>query len=365
MTPLIDYLTIILSIPSITLPFFGTISLTPLLVSIIIYAVARFVFWFIQYIIIRNADRFANKTNTDVDNLIVDAIKKIRPWFYSYVAFYIALLPFTLPVTIDVTLTSLLLVLIAWQAIDIVGGIVSYIVQQMMHARPDEQPDPNTTTAAAAIDLVAKIILWSLGVIFVLSNLGFEVTSLIAGLGIGGVAIAFALQGILSDLFASFSIYFDKPFRIGDVISVGTDMGTVEKIGIKSTRIRTLQGEELIVSNAELVKARVQNFRKMVNRRATAQIGVTYDTAPEKVAAIPHMIEEIFTTIEHAEFNRAFFTTFGDSALIIDVVYLIDDRDIKTYLTAQQQFNLALLKRFNDEGIEFAFPTRTVYTKTT
>lgn len=363
MTPIIEYLTELLTIPSIRLPFFGEVSLTPLLISVVIYTIARFLFWFIQYIIIRNASRLADKTSTDVDNLIVDAIKKIRPWFYSYVAFYIALLPFTLPSTIDVTLTSLLLILIAWQAIDIVGGIVSYIVQKMMHNRPDENPDPNTTTAAAAIDLVAKIILWSLGVIFVLSNLGFEVTSLIAGLGIGGVAIAFALQGILSDLFASFSIYFDKPFRIGDVISIGTDMGTVEKIGIKSTRIRTLQGEELIVSNAELVKSRIQNFRKMVKRRATAQIGVTYDTPPEKVAAIPGMIEEIFINIEHATFDRAFFTTFDESALIVELIYYIDDRDIKTYLVAQQQFNLALLERFNNEGIEFAFPTRTLYTK--
>ncbi len=363
MTSLIAYLTATLNIPDVVLPLFGSISLTPILVSIVIYAVARFLFWFIQYIIIRNIARLAAKTTNDVDNLVVDSIKKIRPWFYSYLAFYIALLPFVLPEIIEVTLTSLLLILIAWQAIDIVGGIVTYIVQKMMHTHPDEKPDPNTTTAAAAIDLVAKIILWALGVIFVLSNLGFEVTSLIAGLGIGGVAIAFALQGILADLFASFSIYFDKPFRIGDVISIGTDMGTVEKIGIKSTRIRTLQGEELIVSNAELVKARVQNFRKMINRRATAQIGVTYDTSPEKVESIPGMIEEIFSTIEHATFDRAFFTTFAESALIIDVVYHIDDRDIKTFLTAQQTFNLALLRKFNEEGIEFAFPTRTIHRK--
>lgn len=364
MTPFIDYLTTVLAIPSVTIPFYGSVSLTPLLVSIAIYAVARFVFWFIQYILIYNINHLAGKTSTDVDDLLVDAIKKVRPWFYSYAALYIALLPFVLPEFLDVTLTSLLLILIAWQAIDIVGGIVSYVVRQMMHARPEEDPDPNTTTAAAAIDLVAKIILWSLGIVFVLSNLGFEVTSLIAGLGIGGVAIAFALQGILSDLFASFSIYFDKPFRIGDVITIGTDTGTVEKIGIKSTRIRTLQGEELIVSNAELVQARVQNFRKMIKRRATAQIGVTYDTAPEKMAAIPQLIENIFTDIEHAEFDRAFFTTFGDSALIFEIVYFIDDRDFQTYLTAQQEFNLALLTRFNDEGIEFAFPTQTIYTKT-
>jgi len=347
----------------VTLPLLGSFSLTPVILSIIFYIFFRLIFWIIQYVIIRNAERLASKTANDVDNLLVDSIKKIRPWFYSFLAFYIALLPFVLPNSIDIILTTTLLILVAWQAIDIASGVVSYVVQKMMHTRPDEQPDPNTTTAAAAIHIVAKIILWSLGIIFVLSNLGFEVTSLIAGLGIGGVAIAFALQGILGDLFASFSIYFDKPFRIGDFISIGGDMGTVEKIGIKSTRIRTLQGEELIIANAELVKARVQNFRKMVTRRVTTQIGVTYDTPEEKVASIPTIIEEIFDTIEHAQLNRAFFTTFGDSALIFDIVYTIDDREVMTYLTTQQKFNLGLLKRFHEEGIEFAFPTQTIYTK--
>jgi len=363
MTQIIDYLTELLTIPSVILPFFGEISLTPLLISIVIYGVARLFFWFIQFIIIRNAARIADKTKTDLDNLIVDAVKKIRPWFYAYLSFYLALLPFTLPESIDLTLTVLLLILIAWQIIDIAGGIVAYVVEKMTHTSPGEQADPNATTAAAMINLVSKIVLWSLGFIFVLSNLGFEVTSLIAGLGIGGVAIAFALQGILSDLFASFSIYFDKPFQIGDFISIGTDMGTVEKIGIKSTRLRTLQGEELIMSNAELVKARVQNFRKMIKRRATAEIGVTYNTHPDKVAAIPDMIKTIFANIEHATLDRVFFTSFAESALIFDVIYFIDDRDIKTYLTAQQEFNLGLLRAFNDAGIEFAFPTRTVYTK--
>lgn len=364
MTSFINYLTELFHIPNITIPFVGEISLTPLLLSITIYAISRFIFWAIQFIIIQHASRLVDKTNNDFDNLLVDTVKKVRPWFYSFLSFYLALLPFSLSETIDVTLTTILLILVAWQVIDIASGVIAYIVDKATRAKTGEDPDPSATTAAAMINLVSKIALWSLGIIFVLSNLGFEVTSLIAGLGIGGVAIAFALQGILSDLFASFSIYFDQPFRIGDVISIGTDMGTVEKIGIKSTRIRTLQGEELIVSNAELVTARVQNFRKMIHRRATAQIGITYDTHPDKVASIPKMVEDIFADIKHANLDWVFFTSFGDSALIFDIVYHIDDREFKTYLTAQQEFNLGLLKRFNEEGIEFAFPTRTVYTKT-
>jgi small-conductance mechanosensitive channel len=363
MTLFLDYLNDLLRLPTFHIPYIGEMSFTPIFVSIVLYIVARFLFWFIQFILIKNLATLASKTQNDFDNLLIDSIKKIRPWFYVYLSFYIALLPFSLPEIVSFGLTSLLLILVAWQVIDIIIGIISYVIEKMTHTSDGDRPDPNATTAAAMLQLVARIVLWALGLIFVLSNLGFEVTSLVAGLGIGGIAIAFALQGILADLFASFSIYFDKPFRIGDTITVGTDTGTVEKIGIKSTRIRTLQGEELIISNAELVKTRIQNFRRMVRRRATAQIGVTYDTSPEKVAAIPKIIEEIFSDIAHADFDRAFFTTFGESALIIDVVYYIDDREIKTFLTAQQTFNLKLLERCNQEGIEFAFPTRTIIQK--
>jgi small-conductance mechanosensitive channel len=363
MTPLLNHLNEILHLPTLYIPYIGEISFTPILVSIALYFLARISFWFIQFIIIKNFAVLANKTQNDFDNLLIDSVKKVRPWFYVYLSFYLALLPFTLPEVISFGLTTLLLILIAWQIIDIIIGIISYVIEKMTHTGDGDRPDPNATTAAAMLQLVARIVLWALGIIFVLSNLGFEVTSLVAGLGIGGIAIAFALQGILADLFASFSIYFDKPFRIGDTISVGTDTGTVEKIGIKSTRIRTLQGEELIISNAELVKTRIQNFRRMVRRRATAQIGVTYDTPPAKVALVPKIIEEIFNDIAHADFDRAFFTTFGESALIIDVVYYIDDREIKTFLTAQQAFNLKLLERCNQEGIEFAFPTRTIIQK--
>jgi small-conductance mechanosensitive channel len=205
--------------------------------------------------------------------------------------------------------------------------------------------------------------LWVLGGLFILSNLGIEVTSLIAGLGIGGIAVAFALQGILSDLFSSFSIYFDKPFRIGDFIVIGTDSGIVERIGIKSTRIRTLQGEELVVSNAELTTARVQNFKKMQERRIVTNFGITYETDAQLLRQVKSVVQDIFGCIDGAKLDRVFFTTFGDSALQYEVVYFVSSSEYAEFLRVQEEFNIALFEKFAELGIDFAYPTQTIYTK--
>jgi small-conductance mechanosensitive channel len=213
------------------------------------------------------------------------------------------------------------------------------------------------------VTLLARILLWGFGIIFILSNLGIEVTSLVAGLGIGGVAVAFALQGILSDLFSSFSLYFDKPFRIGDYIVIGEHSGTVEKIGIKTTRIRTLQGEELVVSNAELTSTRVQNFKRMQDRRISFNFGITYDTPKEKVEAVIDLAKEIFTPLTKARLDRVHFVKLGDSALIYDVVYYVESSDYTEYLDIQQVVNLGLMDVLAKEGIEFAYPTQTLFIK--
>jgi small-conductance mechanosensitive channel len=214
---------------------------------------------------------------------------------------------------------------------------------------------------AGAATLLAKIVLWVLGIIFVLSNIGIEVTSLIAGLGIGGIAIAFALQGVLSDLFASFSLYLDRPFRIGDFIVIGNDAGTVEKIGIKTTRIRTLQGEELVVSNTELTTTRVQNFKKMEERRIVMKFGITYETPQDKIELVDPTVEAIFAEIDGARLDRVHFESFGDFALIFELVYHVENSSYDEFMDIQETFNMALLRKFAELGIEFAYPTQLVY----
>lgn len=350
---------------SYELPGFGMVNFQLPLVAVVLFIGLNFLFWFIQRVALGHLKRVSAKTKTDFDDVFIDAVVSIKPWVYSIVSIYAALHVFPLSNIVNKILTALFLFAVVWQAIKVASCFITYFATKFLEKDEDGDGvvDPNAATASNMVTLIAQIVLWALGGLFVLSNLGIEVTSLIAGLGIGGIAVAFALQGILSDLFASFSLYFDKPFRIGDFITIGADSGTVEKIGIKSTRIRTLQGEELVVSNAELTTARVQNFKKLQERRIASQFGVTYETPQEKLKQIPGIVTRIFESLDGGRLDRVFFTTFGDSALVFEVVYYVESADYKVFLEIQQKFNFDLMARFAELGIEFAYPTQTIYTK--
>ncbi|MDA8596795.1 mechanosensitive ion channel family protein [Candidatus Pacebacteria bacterium] len=348
-----------------TVPYFGDVDLAPLALAAILFLGLTAFFKVLQLVVLARLEALSKYTSTDVDDVLIAAVRGIRTWVFTLIALYIALQPFTLPEWLNTGVTAIVLAAIVWQAIEIAVKVIEYGVQRFVEKDEDGDGvvDPNAATASDMIKLIARIVLWALGGLFVLSNLGIEVTSLIAGLGIGGIAIAFALQGILSDLFASFSIYFDKPFRVGDYIVLGADSGTVEKIGIKSTRLRTLQGEELVVSNAELTTARVNNFKKLEERRIVMNFGITYETPYEKVQAVIKMVENIFTATEKARLDRVHFTTFGDSALIYEVVYYVESAAYAEYLDIQQQVNFEMMEQFAKEGIEFAYPTQTLFIK--
>jgi small-conductance mechanosensitive channel len=347
---------------SADVPYVGVVDITDYVAAAVMFIGLTLLFKLLQVIVLARLEAWSKKTTTDIDDVIVGAVKGIRAGVYTLIALYAALQFFSAPPMVDTVITAIALFAIVWQAIEVVLCFVQYGATRFLEKDEDGdgEVDPNAATASHMVTLIARLVLWALGGIFVLSNLGIEVTSLIAGLGIGGVAIAFALQGILGDLFASFSIYFDKPFRIGDFIVIGTDAGTVEKIGIKSTRIRTLQGEELVVSNAELTTARVQNFKKMEKRRIVSQFGVTYETPHDKVKAINGIVERIFGALDGADLDRIHFTTFADSALMFELVYFVRSSDYTEYLSIQQQFNWDLMDKFAEVGIEFAYPTQTL-----
>ncbi len=184
-----------------------------------------------------------------------------------------------------------------------------------------------------------------------------------AGLGIGGIAVALAVQNILGDLFASLSIVLDKPFVIGDFIIVNEFLGTVEHIGLKTTRIRSLSGEQVIFSNADLLRSRIRNFKRMFERRVTFSIGVTYQTPSDKLERISALLKEIVVKQPKARFDRAHFKEFGDSALIYEVVYYVQNPDFNVYMDIQQAINIEIVRRFEEESIEFAYPTRTIHVK--
>lgn len=346
-----------------SIPFLGTVDLKPIVTAAAIFCSLTIIFWLVRKVIIVRLTMVSHLTKTKSDDAVIEAIKSLHAGVYTLVALYLASQALVLPYWVDKTFAVIFYVTITWQVIRIVSRLVKHFTQAQLEHDEDGNIDPNEATAADMVSLLVKIALWILGGLFVLSNLGIEITSLIAGLGIGGIAVAFALQGILADLFASFSIYFDKPFRVGDFVVLGPDSGTVEKIGIKSTRIRTLQGEELVVSNAELTTARVQNFKKMLERRIVTTFGVTYETTPETLAEIKHIVHTIFEKIEKTRLDRVFFTTFGDSALIFEVVYFVGSSEYVDYLRVQEQFNLELFRQFGERGIEFAYPTQKIYTK--
>lgn len=354
-----------LSNATYTLPFVGDIHVGPWLVALLVFVVLTTLFWILRTVILEKAKALSSKTNTDIDDVVVDVVCSIKAWVYTIVSFYIAIQFLSLPTWLDNTLTAIFLFAVVWQLIEVILSLVNYFTTHYLErdADGDGETDPGSVTASHMVSLVVRIVLWSLGILFILSNLGIEVTSLLAGLGIGGLAVALALQGILSDLFASFSIYFDRPFRVGDFVVVGNDSGTIQKIGIKTTRIKALQGQELVISNKELTSARVNNYKKMEERRIVTTIGVTYDTPLEELHSIPTIVNGIFENMERARLDRVHFTTFGDFSLVFEIVYYVESPNYNDYLDLQQNFNFTLMKRFEELGIEFAYPTQTILTK--
>jgi len=202
--------------------------------------------------------------------------------------------------------------------------------------------------------------LWVVVVLAVLSNLGVNITAFVASLGIGGIAVALAVQNILGDLFASLAIAVDKPFEVGDSITVDDVTGTVERVGLKTTRIRSLGGEQIVMSNAELLKRTVANFKRLQTRRVVLNFGISYDASPEEVAEVPGLLRDIIEADPKLDFVRAHFKEFGESSLDFEVVYRVNDPDYDVYMDRREALNLALMRALRERGIQFAFPTRTV-----
>lgn len=325
--------------------------------AVIAFAVLVAVFKSLQWVILKRLAGLAEQTETDIDDTLIKIFKSLRPSFYYFVAFYFALKFISLTSFVNNLINGILLTWIIYQIIIGVQIFVDYVIRKKFEG----DPDPSTKAAAGYLSMFAKGALWVIGVLLVLSNLGINITSLVAGLGIGGVAIAFALQGILADLFSSFALYFDKPFQIGDFIVVGKDSGTVEKIGIKSTRIRARTGEELIISNKELTEARVQNFKRLAERRSIFSIGVLYETSQSKLKKIPSIIEKIVQSAQKTRFDRTHFKGFGDSALMFEVSYYVQSNDYTEFMNIQQKINLDIFEAFGKEGISFAYPTQTIH----
>ncbi|MFW6290915.1 MAG: mechanosensitive ion channel family protein [Spirochaetota bacterium] len=239
-------------------------------------------------------------------------------------------------------------------------GFLIAVVNELFR-RAAEEKERVDLARIRPLRAIAIFAVWIAGLLFLLDNLGFDITAVIAGLGIGGIAVALAAQALLGDLFSYFVILFDKPFEIGDFLIFGDVLGSVERIGVKTTRLRSLGGEQIIVSNSDLTNSRVRNYKRMEQRRVVFKVGVVYGTEPEAVRAIPGIIESIIASEELAVFDRAHFASYGDWSLVFEVVYYVASPDYNLYMDVQERINLAIYEAFSERDIEFAFPTQTLH----
>jgi small-conductance mechanosensitive channel len=253
---------------------------------------------------------------------------------------------------------NLLFIAISFIVIRMISRVFKHLIKLFLRKRGN---GGESGKQAGGLMVIVSWVIWILGVIFLIDNLGYNVSTLIAGLGIGGIAIALAAQTILGDLFSYFVIFFDRPFEIGDFITLDDKSGVVEYVGIKTTRIRTLGGEQLICSNTDLTNARVHNYKRLAKRRVLFQLSVTYQTAYEKLCKIPAMVRDIILEIDSLDFDRGHFAAYGDSGLQFEFVYYVQSADYNLFMDKQQQIYLRIHEAFAAHKIEFAYPTQTLF----
>jgi small-conductance mechanosensitive channel len=276
--------------------------------------------------------------------------------FLFAVALYLASRHLSFPPRLDRAIT-IIIVCLFWLQVGLWAMASVRFGIERRRARSADL-DAMLTGSMDVILFCAGLVVWAMVLLLALDNLGVQIKPLLAGLGIGGIAIALAVQTVLGDLLASMSIALDKPFSVGDSLTIGDYQGTVEHIGIKSTKLRSLSGEQIIIANADLIKARVRNFGRMGERRALCQFGVTYDTPTPVLAAIPGEVRKIVEAQPDTRFDRCHFLTYGDTALQFELVYFMTKSDFALYADTQQAINLALLDRLRGMNVQLAAPTR-------
>lgn len=314
--------------------------------------------WMLRNLVKKRLAALAESTETVVDDLVVAILEGTRPGFLFIVALWAGSRALQLDPRVQ-GITNVVFIIVV--VIQIGLWATTALMKWLSIVREEKSGEGEALTWLSGIEWLGKILIWSIVLLLGLENLGVDITGLAAGLGIGGIAVALAAQNILGDLFAAFSIYVDQPFVIGDYLVVDSYNGTVAKIGMKTTRLKSLTGEELIFSNSDLVGSRIQNFGRLEERRVAFALGVTYDTPTAKVQEIPEIIQEVVEAQENVRFDRSHFKEFGDSALVVETVYFVLLPAYQFKMDIQQAINLELKRRFEAEGIEFAFPTQTIY----
>ncbi len=301
--------------------------------------------------------KWADKTETKFDDYLVKGIEKFGLPILNFVFIYIGLTYLTLPEQATKIIHNAIGVVLTFYVVRLVSSFIRLLLEAYIRKQHEGEEKLKQLNG---IMLIINVVIWAVGLLFLFDNLGYDVTAIVAGLGIGGIAIALAAQNILGDLFNYFVIFFDRPFEVGDFITVDDKKGTVEHVGIKTTRLLSVNGEQLAFSNSDLTKSRIHNFKRMNRRRVVLPLTVVYQTPVDKLEKIPTHIRSIIEAQAGATFDRAHFATFGSYSLNFEVVYFIESSEYMDYMNVQQDINLTIFKKFAAEGIEFAYPTQMV-----
>jgi small-conductance mechanosensitive channel len=323
-----------------------------------IFIIGLIVIKVLQKIILRRLKKWADKTETTIDDLLIKSIEKSIIPLLFYAVFYSAIKSLTLSDRTSniIGIASLFIV-----TFFIVRFISSSIMFTLTYFIKKQERGEEKARQLRGMTVLINIFVWVIGIVFLMDNLGFDISAVIAGLGIGGIAIALAAQAILGDLFSYFVIFFDRPFEVGDYITVQDKAGTVEYTGIKTTRIRALTGEQLVFSNTDLTNSRIHNFKKMQERRVLFRLNVIYQTPASQLEEIPKIVKGIIEKHSDVRFDRGHFASYGDFSLSFEFVYFVIGSDIIKYMDTHQAINLEIYKEFEKRGIEFAYPTQTLF----
>lgn len=331
---------------------------TWLLAAVVFLSIYFFV-RILRRLLIRRFGKSGRLANTTLGHLAVELIRKTKRYFVFLWSLYAGFIILTWSPRVEsfadkVVLIASLLQVATWSA-----ALIDFWIDQYMRQKSKE--DVASATTIGLVNFLLKAILYVTLTLMALNNLGINITTLVAGLGVGGVAVALAVQNILGDLFASLTIVLDKPFVIGDSIAVGEFSGTIERIGLKTTRVRSLSGEQVIFPNSDLLQSRIRNHRRMTERRNVLTLAVAYETNYDKLQKIAPMVRQIIEAQPQVRFERGHFSALGASALVYEFVYWMTTPDYQMHMDTQQVINLEIFRRFTEEKIAFAYPTQTLY----
>ncbi|NLW46889.1 MAG: mechanosensitive ion channel family protein [Firmicutes bacterium] len=325
----------------------------------VILVLGSLIIWSLKRLYFQRSNKGSEQTEKSINNLILNTVEKqLLPLGYFGVL-YVSMYGLNLKPIFSKGLNVIGLLLITFFGVRFILSILEYSVDNYFNQK--RNLDLSKQQAIKAISNAIKIFAWALAIIIILDNFGIKISALMTGLGIGGVAVALASQAVLGDIFNYFTIFFDRPFAVGDFIIVGEFLGTVEHIGIKTTRLRSLGGEQLVFSNTDLTNSRVRNYKRMQQRRVLFQFKVTYDTPIELLEEIPVIVRGIIEGLDNTVFDRAHFFKFDDFSLVFEVVYYVLSSDYNRYMDIQQEINLRIMQEFKARSISFAITSQKLY----